>query len=154
MGIRFSAKYIACLLAVGVLPAAMAHHAPSGFNQNKRLVFKGEVRKFAWVNPHAYLYVDVIKADGSKELWGFETGGPSSLNRNGWKIADFQPGAKVTVYANTARSDKKNALMRKVRLADGRELSSMDIGLAAPAANGAPASGPPRDAYADYAEYK
>jgi hypothetical protein len=153
MSIRFSAKHIGWLLALGLLPAAMAHHAPSGFNQNERLVFKGEVRKFAWVNPHAYLYVDVIKADGSKELWGFETGGPSSLNRNGWKIADFQPGAKVTVYANTSRAGKKNALMRKVILADGREFKSMDIGLDPPP-SAAAAAGPPRDSYADYAEYK
>lgn len=153
MGIRFSARHIGWLLALGVLPAAMAHHAPSGFNQNKRLVFKGEVRKFAWVNPHAYLYVDVIKADGSKELWGFETGGPSQLNRAGWKIADFQPGAKVTIFANSSRSDKKNALMRKVILADGRELKSLDIGIEEPPP-GAPAGGMPRDNDADYAEYK
>jgi len=154
MVIRFSAKHIGWLLALFALPAAMAHHAPSGFNQNSRLIFKGEVRKFAWVNPHAYLYVDVIKADGSKELWGFETGGPSSLNRNGWKIADFPAGAKVTVYANTERAGKRNALMRKVRLADGREFGSMDIGLPAPSAAGAPPSGPPKDPYADYVEYK
>ena len=150
MGIRFSAKCIGWLLAMAVLPAAMAHHAPSGFNQNSRLIFKGEVRKFAWVNPHAYLYVDVIKPNGSKELWGFETGGPSSLNRNGWKIADFPPGAKVTVYANTERGDKKNALMRKVVLADGRELRSMDIGIA----ESTPGAGPAKNPEADYVEYK
>jgi hypothetical protein len=75
------------------------------------------------------------------------------LNRNGWKIADFQPGAKVTVYANTSRAGKKNALMRKVILADGREFKSMDIGLDPPPGGAAPA-GPPRDSYADYAEYK
>lgn len=147
MSIRFSARRFGWLLALGVLPAAMAHHAPSGFDQNKRLIFKGEVRKFAWVNPHAYLYVDVIKADGSKELWGFETGGPSHLNRSGWKIADFPAGAKVTVYANSSRKNSKNALMRKVILADGRELKSMDIGIAPP---GAGAGGPPQDNYVDY----
>ena len=153
MASKISAKYVGWLLALGVLPAAMAHHAPSGFNQNSRLIFKGEVRKFAWVNPHAYLYVDVIKADGSKELWGFETGGPSSLNRAGWKIADFQAGAKVTVYANTERAGKKNALMRKVILADGRELRSMDIGIAEPARGASPAA-PARNPEADYTEYK
>jgi hypothetical protein len=142
MTIRFSVKHVGWLLALGMVPAAMAHHAASGYDQNKRLVFKGEVRKFAWINPHAYLYVDVTKPDGTTELWGFETGGPSHLNRDGWKIADFPEGAKVTVYANSARKDKKNALMRKVVVADGREFKSMDIGVGGPTS------------YADYVEYK
>lgn len=153
------------LFAFGVLcavPAVWAHHAATGFDINKRMIFKGEVRKFAWVNPHAFLYMDVQKANGTKELWGFETGGPSFLNREGWKITDFPAGSKVTVYAYGARSNgQRNALMSKVVLADGREFKNFDIGSLPPPVAGAPgqagaapAAPPPVKKQPEYVEYK
>jgi len=156
---------LSALCMLGLAPAAWAHHAASGFNMNQPYIFKAEVRKFAWVNPHAFLYADVQKANGSKELWGFETGGPSILNRQGWKLTDFPAGAKVTIYAYASRKNgDRNALMTKVVLADGRELKSLDIGLPpastpgeAPtgpgqASTAAPPPAPPKKT--EYTEYK
>jgi hypothetical protein len=153
---------LAALCILCAMPGAWAHHAAVGFDTKQRYIFKGEVRKFAWVNPHAFLYVDVQKADGTKELWGFETGGPSYLNREGWKITDFPAGAQVTVYAYGARrKDQRNALMSKVVLADGREFKNFDIGSLSPPNAGAPAPGqsataapPAVKKQPEYVEYK
>lgn len=157
---------LVALCVVCAAPAVWAHHAATGFDINKRLIFKGEVRKFAWVNPHAFLYVDVKKANGTKELWGFETGGPSFLNREGWKITDFPAGATVTVYAYGARTNgQRNALMSKVVLSDGREFKNFDIGsIPLPATGGGPGAGsagqagaaapPPVKKQPQYVEYK
>lgn len=123
-------KCVAWSMAIctgGMLPAT-AHHASTNFDLGKQYIFRGTVRKFMWQNPHVWLYVTVQKADGSNELWGFEANGPNVLARIGWSVADIKEGDKVTVYGSPERDGKRNALMAKVQLANGRMLlGSPDI---------------------------
>lgn len=167
-----------CVLAVlGIASVAWAHHAAVGFDRNKRMIFTGTVEEFAWVNPHAFIYINVMKKDGKTELWGFETGGAARLNRAGWQKSDFPHGAKISIYATAATNGSRNALCSKIVLADGRELVAVDTGVTgslnpdglpagafggAPggARGGAPGGAPggppggPRGAAADYVKYE
>ena len=44
----------------------LAHHAfSSEFDANRHVVFTGTVTKMMWVNPHAWIYMDVKKPDGT-----------------------------------------------------------------------------------------
>ena len=53
------------------------------FDANKPIKFRGTVTKMLWVNPHAWIYVDVKKPDGTVEEWMIETGTPNTLPRRG-----------------------------------------------------------------------
>jgi len=112
-----------CVLAIAAASVAWAHHSSSNFDMAKNYIFKGTVRKWIWENPHAWLYIDVSKADGSKELWGIEAGGPNTLSRGGLHANTLTPGDKVTVYASPDKNGVHNATLGKVVLADGREFS-------------------------------
>jgi hypothetical protein len=113
----------ACLLAVVAAPAAWAHHSGVNFDMTKVYIFKGTVRRWLWENPHAWLYVDVTKANGSTELWGFEGAGPNALARTGLHANTLKPGDKITVYAAPDRTGIHNGMLHKIVLADGRELT-------------------------------
>jgi hypothetical protein len=129
-----------CLVGTAA-PLAFAHHAANNFDRTKNYLFKGTVKKWLWVNPHAWLYIDVTKADGSTELWGFETAGTNSLARAGWSADAMKTGDKLTVYGSPDRTGIHNGSLNKVVLTSGRELTIV-LG-PPPSAGGPPAGGGP-----------
>lgn len=152
---RLGGVLLLCVL--GVVPL-MAHHSPSSIDMNTRYIFKGTVRKLVWQNPHAWVYVDVQKADGSSELWGFETGGPSSLSRAGWSSRTLKAGDKLSIYGCPERNGKRNGFLVKIVLADGRELTPNSGAEELPLpGQSAPAEGPGGfgpSSLASFVEYK
>ena len=63
--------------------AALAHHAFGGeFDANRPVLLKGPIVKVEWVNPHAWIHMQVKKPDGTTEVWMVEGGSPNSLLRH------------------------------------------------------------------------
>jgi hypothetical protein len=113
--------WAALLLAWAALPAS-AHHSPSAFDLTKQVTKTGTVEKWAWTNPHSWLYISVETADGSEEIWGFEMASTGMMIRNGWNAADMKPGDKVTVTGAPERTGVHVALVQQIQLPSGRVL--------------------------------
>lgn len=141
---RLSGMAAALLLALAAGPG-WAHHSAAPFDLTKSVSLQGTVEKWVWANPHSWLYIRVVKADGTQEVWGLEAGSTGMLARAGWNAADMKPGDKVTVRAAPERSGNHIGLLNQVQLASGRVLSAA-AGLPPPGADGPPppgADGPP-----------
>jgi hypothetical protein len=80
--------------------------------------------QFSWVNPHSWIYMDVVKADGSVDHWKIEGGAPSLLLRRGWNKNSVQPGVKIVVNAFQARDGALRGSARDVTFPDGRTLDA------------------------------
>src|SRR3979411_450344 len=86
------------LLASLAAKPVVAHHACAvECDANRPVKFKGTVTKMVWVNPHAWIYVDVNKADGSVEEWMVEAGTPNTLYRRGFTKDSLKAGTEITV---------------------------------------------------------
>lgn len=111
------------LLAAAAFPA-LGHHAFGGeFDPNRPVLLKGKVVKVEWVNPHAWIHVEVTKPDGSKEEWMVEGGSPNSLLRRGLTRDSLPVGTEVVVDGYQARDHNLlRANGRNVTLTDGRKL--------------------------------
>jgi hypothetical protein len=118
---RTSGVLAALLLASVAFPAS-AHHSAAPFDMTKQQTLDGTVEKWVWANPHSWLYMQVIKSDGSQEVWGLEAGSTGMLARSGWGAFDMKPGDKVTVTYSPEREGKHIGLLMQVKLPNGRML--------------------------------
>ena len=125
---------ISLCAALAVAPvSAFAHHAFGGeFDANRPVILKGKVVKMEWVNPHSWIHVEIVKPDGSKEVWMVEGGSPNSLLRRGLTKTSLPIGTEIIVDGYQARDHSLlRANGRNVTFTDGRKLflgsSSADV---------------------------
>jgi hypothetical protein len=80
----------------GYLPV-MAHHSGAMFEDRLTLELSGTVTHFDYVNPHSWLYVNVLDENGEIVEWGFELDAPPRLRRIGISPNFWREGDRVTV---------------------------------------------------------
>ena len=110
-------------VVVGSFPVAAHHSFSAEFDSKKEVTLNGRVSKMDWVNPHAWLYIDVEK-DGKIEKWAVEFGSPNVLFRNGWKRDSLPEGTRVIVKGFAAKDGSLRANSRGVEFPDGRKLDT------------------------------
>ncbi len=110
-----------------------AHHAfASEFDANKPVQLKGKITRMEWINPHAWMHIDVEKEDGTVESWMIEAGPPGALVRRGWSRESVIPGTEVLVEGYQAIDGAFRANGRDVTFPDGRRLFAGSSGTGAP----------------------
>jgi len=119
----------ACLMVcVAITATIAAHHGTSiNYDQSKRWTAKVIVTEFRYVNPHAQLFFDRRKDDGTLEHFSGELlPNPAMLTRNGWtrkRTAEaMQPGTVVTVTVAPARAGGDTVLVLRIENDKGEEL--------------------------------
>ena len=114
----------ALVLATSVVSA---HHSfDAEYDSKKPITVTGFVTKLDWVNPHAYVYLDVKDDSGAVKNYKIEMGPPYALVRGGWKRETVKIGDKVTITNAALSKDGRNAAgsmpTTAMTLADGQKL--------------------------------
>ena len=122
----------AALLAVAAAPL-LAHHAFSAeFDANAPVTLRGPVTKVEWINPHAWIHMEVKTAAGKSEIWMVEGGTPNTLQRRGITRASIQIGTVIVVSGYQAKDGRLRANGRDITFPDGRTLFMGSSGTGAP----------------------
>lgn len=120
----------ALLLAGGPV---VAHHAFSAeFDAKAPVTLKGPVTKVEWINPHAWIHMEVTRADGKKEIWMVEGGTPNTLQRGGISRDSIKIGTEIVVAGFRAKDGRLRANGRDITFPDGRTLFMGSSGTGAP----------------------
>ena len=130
-------KLVVAMVSAGFLAAAVpvvAHHAFSTeFDADKPIKLEGTVTKMEWVNPHAWLHIDVKKPDGTSEVWAIEGGTPNTLLRRGINRDSVKVGTVVLVDGYRAKDGSLKGNGRDLTLQNGHKLFMGSSGTGAPA---------------------
>lgn len=126
---------VALVLGLSAAGIARAHHSQAQFNLDPDAIetIRGTVTEFDFRNPHVYLYVETVEADGSTALWELEATSTPNLIRRGWGRDTLTPGDRITVDIHPPKVPGQHiARVSAVHLPDGQSLSATSGGPAAP----------------------
>ena len=120
-------KTLAVVLAAGVVllaaAPAWAHHAfAAEFDAEKPIKYKGTVTRMEWINPHAWIHIDVKGEDGKVTSWMIEAAAPNSLLRRGFTKESLLAGTEIVVEGFQAKDGSNRANGSVITFTDGRKL--------------------------------
>lgn len=125
------------LIGVAVAPRAVAHHSfAAEFDAKAPVLLRGKVTKVEWINPHAWIHLDVVQEDQTVVSWMVEGGTPNTLLRAGIDKNTVHIGTEIVVRGYQSK-DKAcrpacKANGRDITFPDGRKLFMGSSGTGAP----------------------
>lgn len=87
---------------IAASPAA-AHHSPAAFDMTRDVYFEGTVTSFSYRNPHMYLELDTVGADGKAIVQEIEAGPASAFAAMGLGPDSIREGERLTIQAKPNR---------------------------------------------------
>jgi hypothetical protein len=118
-----------CLLFVSFFASPtrmLAHHGETNYDTEKLVTVKGAVTSFQFINPHAQITLDAKNDKGEVEKWICEERSPAMLVRNGgWDKNTLKPGDVITAIGFRAKNGTNILRLKKIVLADGKELPDL-----------------------------
>ena len=127
----------AALLALAGSGPALAHHAfAAEFDGNAPVHLRGKITRMEWINPHAWMHIEVAEPGKPPQEWMVEGGTPNTLLRNGLTKESIVPGVEVIVRGYQSK-DKRctpacKANGRDITFLDGRKVFMGSSGTGAP----------------------
>ena len=110
------------LLLVATAPLWAHHSFWVEFDVNQPVVLQGTVTKVEWINPHAWLHLDVKTPDGAVEAWMIEGGSAAALLKRGFTMSTLLPGMVVTVEGYRSKNHVHRANGGDITFSDGTTL--------------------------------
>ena len=123
---RVDLRIKAVLVAIAILLSGTslpAHHGLAAFDTTHTVKMQGTVTDFQWINPHAFIYADLIDEHGKLVNWKLELGSLGMLTRyGGWNATTVKRGDIVTVQGFRAKDGSPYMSLGRIWLPNGQSL--------------------------------
>ena len=84
---------------------SLGHHSHANYLEGEWLYLEGTVREIHWMNPHSWIYLDVVDSDGQSRAWAIEGASITTLRRDGCfrPVADIRESPAVLLFEQSYR---------------------------------------------------
>jgi Family of unknown function (DUF6152) len=125
-----ASKKLATALSAAALAAlatpALAHHGFGLFQLDIDRTWTGTITKMNLVNPHSYMELDTVGANGETLHMRCEMRAATLLRRSGWSTDVLKPGAHVEIQGHPHRDDPTVCYIESLKIDDSIELNRND----------------------------
>jgi hypothetical protein len=118
---------LGALLLVLASPANAHHGVAPHYDDSKQVTIDGTVSEFQFINPHSFVYLRLVGADGKEAIWHCEMASRSVLARNGLTADTFAVGKHAVITGSQARQNPTGCALREARFDDGSVLRSSTL---------------------------
>ena len=119
---RIKLAWLAAASLMALAPAWGHHAFAAEFDINKPVKLEGVVTQMEWINPHAWIHLDVKGPDGKVTSWMVEGGSPNILLRRGFTKKSLEKGTAVVVEGYRAKNGESMANGANITFKDGKRL--------------------------------
>lgn len=119
---KMAAGTVLAGLVLAVVPLRAHHAFAAEFDIKKPVTLQGTVTGMEWVNPHAWIHIDVTGPDGKVTNWMVECGSPNVMLRRGFTKRSLEAGTAVTVEGYQAKNGETRANGSSVTFKDGKRI--------------------------------
>lgn len=131
MRTRMLLAIVAVFLLVPV--SLWAHHAfAAEFDATKPVKLRGVVTKMDWINPHAWIHIEVKATDGKVTKWMIEAAAPNAMLRRGFNQDSLPVGTEILIEGYQAKDGANRANGSSITYPDGKKLFIGSQGTGAP----------------------
>ena len=110
---------VAFVAAHAVVTTAWAHHSHGNYQMTEYTELDGTVIDVYWINPHVWIYMEVLDDDGSRSTWAMEAAGATTLARGGIAEDELGAGDEIHVKCHPLRDGSDGCLLGFITTADG-----------------------------------
>jgi len=111
---------------LGLATPLLAHHSFGEFQMDVPLKLTGTLVKMNFVNPHSYMEIEVVDANGKKSQMRCEMRAATLLKRSGWSAEMFKVGSRVEVEGHPHRTDAHACYIENLKIGDAPTLNRND----------------------------
>src|SRR3954454_6170670 len=102
------------LVAVAATMVSAQKPYVATYDAARSIRLQGAVTRVEWVNPRAFLFIDVKDATGTVTNWAVEFGNPLELESRGWKKSSVALGDVVRVDGIPSRGAAAHASAKSI----------------------------------------
>ena len=119
---NLKALSLAAVFAVLLTVPAWTHHSHGNYQMTEYIQMEGTVQQIHWINPHSWIYLDVIDDQDQTVVWALEGANVAALRRRGWAEDSIQAGDTISVRCHQLRDGSNGCLLGYITPEGGVEL--------------------------------
>jgi len=120
---HWAALAVVCGLLLAAMPAMAHHSVASEYDLTKPIDVTGTLVQMEFVNPHAFMHLEVTNKDGSKTTWIFQTTAAGTLRQKGLARAEnggLAVGMTLELTGFASKNGQPRGYIRTIKMPDGR----------------------------------